>query len=178
MSKKRICIVFAIIFIALFTLVNLFDNDKVMNIKYRIYTKESGWSSWCKNGTTCGNKKDKIKGIQINTSESNPIIYDYYTLDKEWDNSFTSNGNKTEDDDIYGIKMSLYHGTSKYYDICYRTYNNKNEWLEWNCTNEMISGNKDIPISAIEIKIIPDDVVKSDYLKNYNFSENESSIGF
>jgi len=68
---------------------------------------------------------------------------------------------------IFGLKMKVSNLLHNKYDICYRTYNKKDKWLNWTCNGE-IAGNKEEPITALEIKIIPKGTVKFDYLKDYN----------
>ena len=66
---------------------------------------------------------------------------------------------------------------NKKFDICYRTYNKKDKWLSWTC-NGNISGNINENITALEIKIIPKNIVKYDWLKDYNKTLKASSIDF
>ena len=65
----------------------------------------------------------------------------------------------------------------KKYDICYRTYNKKDGWLDWACNGE-ISGNKKYRIKNIKIKIIPKNVLKSEYLEDYKKDIKGKSKGF
>ena len=99
----------------------------------------------------------------------------YHTYTDEWTEQmykpFTENLNY-----IYGIEISGSDILYKKYDICYRTYNKKDKWLNWTCNDEM-SGNIKEPITAIEIKLIPKVSDKKEYLRDYN-EELESSKGF
>lgn len=136
---------------------------------YRVYTKEKGWLKWAKNGMIAGDKKQEIYGIEIKKKNiSIPIIYTY--TDK-----INKNDEKTNKK-IYGVRLLASYGLIEKNTVCYRTYNKKNGWLDWNCDMEF-SGNINEPITAFEMKVIPKNVAKQDYLKDYN-KNKYSSIGF
>lgn len=168
-----ILLILCIVLIGGLLIKNYFDN-KIPNIYYRTYTKENGWSKWVKNGKTSGDKKTKIQNIQIKVKNNTDVIYSLYTDD--WSDSYNVTS-KIKNKEIKGIKISLMDKLYKKYDIYYRTYNSDNEWLEW-ASNYQISGNKNKTINAIEIKIIPKSVLESDYLKDFNKSNYNPSIGF
>ena len=92
------------------------------------------------------------------------IFYNVYT------NKWSEQNYQAMDENvkkIYGLKIGISNTLRKKYDVCYRTYNKKDKWLNWICDGD-ISGNKKEPITALEIKIIPKKVIKFDYLKDYN----------
>lgn len=139
----------------------------IVKTYYKVFTKENKWSKWSKNGMTSGNDYS-IRNIKIKCKKDSFSIM-YYT-DGDW--SLKSN-NKT----INGIKIINTGSFLGKYDVCYRTYNKKDKWLNWACNGE-ISGNTSEKIEKIEIKTIPNDVVKGDYLKDYVSNNSESMIGF
>ena len=150
-------------------------------VYYRVYTKENGWSRWSKNGITSGNKKDNILNIQIKTKSKYSGITTYKIYNKNWSkyyDSKTEEGNfkKIKNSNIKAIKIFNDSELRKKYQICYRTYNKTNKWLNWVCEDE-ISGNINENITAIEIKQIPNNVIKNEYLKDYDLIEI-SNIGF
>lgn len=149
------------------------SNEGILKINYRTYTNY--WNKYSKNGVTSGNKKDFIKDIDIKIDKTNKgsLFYEVYT-DKWSDqiNDYTQIGTE-----INGIKIGLSDTLYRKYDVCYRTYNNKDKWLNWTC-NFTVSGNIDKTITAIEIKVIPKNSIKFDYLKDYNEQTTITSIGF
>lgn len=162
-----ICILIAIIGLILFFVFN--DNNdgmynkNILNVTYRTYTKD--WTKYTKNGLTSGNKEEPIQDIEIKIKDSDKgkLYYSVYT--SSWSDQisgYTHIGNE-----IKGIKMGLSNTLYRKYDICYRTYNKKDKWLNWTC-NYAISGNAKESITAIEIKIIPKNTIKFDYLKDFN----------
>lgn len=183
-NKKILALLIFLIFILVIFLVNYYPNDGmeqagIRKISYRIYTSEFGWSKWKKNGLTCGDLKNNIKNLQVKLDSDDNIIYSYYTSEKDW--SDTSNGvnhNKKDDNNINAIKLATFYDISSRYDLCYRTYNKKDGWLEWTCRLDGISGNANEPIKGIEIKLIPKNVVKTEYLKDYNLNKNNENKGF
>lgn len=183
-----ITVVVALIIFSIIFLVSKINSDGMSNIgilkvSYKSYSNK--WESWKKNGVTSGNKIDPIKdlNIKIKKTKKGSIYYSVLTdVDENfkemegWSNQLYSY--TKIDKNIKAIRIGLTSSLSKKYDVCYRTYNDTNKWLNWTC-NYNISGNKNKDIKAIEIKIIPKNAVKFDYLKNYNESnEIESNIGF
>ena len=184
-KKKYIVLVLVIICLFIIAISFLKDSDGMENsginkISYRTYTKENGWSKWSKNGIISGNKTNPIRKIEIKIRGKDGYVYSTYSAEKKWSDIQSSDSNTIIEDgnDLKAIKMSLYYGSSKYYDLCYRTYNKKNKWLEWNCDNNGISGNANENITAIEFKMIPNKVVKNEYLKDYNLNKNPTNLNF
>ena len=172
-KKYRFIIIILIIFlIIIFAYVNKnggMEQRGTINIRYRVYTEGNGWSKWSKNGMQIGDKKTPITGIELETKKVGvPILYSY--TDKIEKNS--ENFKKK----IYGMRLLASYGLNKEHVLCYRSYNKKNKWLDWQCNMEF-SGNIKEPITAIEIKIIPKNAARQDYLRDYNLNE-DSSIGF
>lgn len=180
-------VLFSIIIVALFIFVlyvvfqknDGMEQSGLMKIYYRVYTSESGWSRWCKNGLTCGNKKENIKSYEVKSNINSGILYYKYSTSNGWENPVNSLESEklSKRDYLRGIRLSLYHSSSLKYDLCYRTYNKKNKWLDWNCDGSIGSGNKKENISAIEIKIIPKNVIKNEYLRDYGMNNNDVNIG-
>lgn len=181
-NKKRILFptTIVLVLIIIFIIIMVFcandgmENKGVRNVVYRTYTKENGWSKWTKNGLISGNKKNEILNIQIKYPKNN-ISYGIYNPNRGWINDLTSI-DKTKNMKITGIQFDIYRDLMYNCDICYRSHNSTNKWLGWTC-NGQINGNADEPIDAIEVKIIPKNVAKYDYLRNYN-SSDISTIGF
>lgn len=139
-------------------------NYGIYNVKYKVY-QNGKWTKNSKNGMTVGDKKNPIQNISISVKQKFGRI-NYYTYTNDWsDQMFESS--RENYNQIYGLKFNLTNTLYKKYSICYRTYNKKDEWLNWACDGE-ISGNKEEPITALEIKIIPKGGLKFDYLKDYN----------
>lgn len=172
-NKIKYLIIMCFIIILLFIFFMIFRKTDGMeqagidNISYRVYSSD-GWSKWKKNGLTNGNKKDEIKKVEIKLKNDLPNTEYYYN--KKWNKENKNNNQITG----FRIINSAYY--LKKYDVCYRTYNSKNKWLNWSC-NGNLSGNINEPITALEIKVIPRDVIKTDYLKDYILN-NKKMIGF
>ena len=182
-KKKLFLLILALLVIIILIVVTIknlntdgVENKGILKVYYRTYTKEKGWSRWVKNGKTSGNELNDIKNIQIKIKQGkdDKVVYRFY--DTKWSKEYNIN-TKIKNRQIKAIKLGLTSKLSRKYDVCYRTYNNDNKWLEWSC-NGGINGNKNRSITAIEVRIIPRDIVKYDYLKDYNKSEFDSSIGF
>ena len=173
-KKLILIIVTAIILVTLIVIiVNKFNNDGmensgILNVYYRTYTKEKGWSKWSKNGITSGNKKDNILNIEVKVKkkEKGLVVYRVYTINEDWSEEEYSIENKMKEATITGIKMGLTDTIGKKYSICYRTYNEESKWYNWACDGQA-SGNKEKEMKAIEIKVVPINVVYRDYLKDY-----------
>ena len=170
-------LVFAVIFMIVF-MIKKFNTDgmeqtKGIKVYYRTYTKENGWSKWSKNGLTSGNKEDDILNIEVKVKPKKQGGVTYNVYQKEW----SGNTEKLKKQKIKSVKFGLVGKMYRKYDVCYRTYNETNKWLEWACDGE-ISGNKTKNIKALEVKIIPKNVIKNDYLREYNSTSNNSNVGF
>ena len=177
-NKKSIIL---IIIIAIVTIVSMFaiiklntdgmNNYGVYNIKYKIF-QNGKWSKFSKNGITVGDKENPIQNISISAKQRKGRIY-YYTYTNDWSDQIFETP-KDNSNQISGLKFNLSDTLYKKYSICYRTYNKKDKWLNWTCDGE-ISGNKEEPITALEIKIIPKGSLKFDYLKDFNKTINASN---
>lgn len=140
------------------------NNSGIHNVKYKI-SQNDEWTKYSKNGMVVGNKENPIQNLSIKMNETDGrIFYNVYT------NKWSEQNYQAMDENvkkIYGLKIGISNTLRKKYDVCYRTYNKKDKWLNWICDGD-ISGNKKEPITALEIKIIPKKVIKFDYLKDYN----------
>ena len=176
LKNKKVLISLAVMVLIIIFIIFIFnskndgmENTGISKVKYRTYTKTSGWTKWHKNGLTSGNLKTSITNVEINSKDD---IYNVqYYFDGKWSDNNDSNKN------IQGIRILNAASFLKNYDVCYRTYNKKDKWLNWTC-NGSISGNINENITGIEIKTIPKKIIKSDYLKDYIENSNESYIGF
>ena len=171
--KKILIIIFFILVIVLF-ISNSFDVEKrgIKTVEYRVYTKENGWSKWAKNGNSSGNKKDNILKIEIKTKADSNVSTQYFD-GKNWNS-------KTDNKSINAISFSNMYSFAEKYSMCYRTFNKKNGWMNWTCSddNDNISGNSKETITAIQVKIIPKNVVLNDYLEGYKTNRNKANVGF
>ena len=182
LSNKKTIFIGALVLIGLVASIiliyNITNNDgmnnkNIYNVKYRVY-QNGKWTKYSKNGMTVGDKKNPIQNIEFKLDTKKGNIY-YYAYTNDWTEQLYKSIDKNVDN-IYGIKIDRSDVLYKKYEVCYRTYNNKDKWLNWTCNGE-ISGNEEEPITAIEVKIIPKKVIKFDYLKDYN-NPLESKKGF
>lgn len=179
-SKKTMLyiIIFIVLIISTIIFVNS-RNDGMKNIKnpkiyYRVHTEKFGYSKWTKNGFTSTKNDgiiDKID-IKVKSKDGNDFSFSVFNSKKGWIDE--NNKNNLE---INAIKMDLYGTLSKKYSICYRVYNTKDKWFNWSCNHE-INGNKNKSISAIQIKIIPKNGIKSEYLKDYIDNDERKNLNF
>ncbi len=142
------------------------NQSGIANVHYKTY------GFWKKNGKTSGNKKKDITKVYIKTKRNDYVDFSVYS-NGDW---YRKSDNKTLDG-IQGIKVALIGSYERKYDICYRTYNEKDKWLEWACDGE-ISGDREKSIKAIEVKIIPKGVIKKEYLKDFENTSNSTSVLF
>ena len=169
-KKYKIFIALILLVILIVLLVNLITNNDGMknkgiyNVKYRVY-QNGKWTKYSKNGMTIGDKEHPIQNIEFKyNEEKGSILFETYI--NGWSGQ-EHNVLLTNLEKIYGLKMTGSKIIYKKYDICYRTYNKKDKWLNWACNYEM-SGNAKYPITSVEIKIIPKNSDKKDYLKDYS----------
>lgn len=148
------------------------ENVKGLNIYYKVYTEEKGLNKWYKNGLSNSNKNYNIKNIKIKLKDTDEYSFYIYNKDNGW-----VDGNNLKNQDINAIKVSLFGSMRKKYSVCYRVYNNKNKWLNWSCDNE-INGNKEVNIKSIQIKLIPKNAVKNEYLKDYADNNDRKNYNF
>ena len=174
--KKNITLIslsFILIFIFSIIIYDKFYNDGmeqagVNKVLYKAFDGKK-WTSWKKNGISTGFSDKGIKKLKIKVKNDLAEINYYY--DDNWHVSNKKNKN------IYGIKIINSSYFLKKYDVYYRTYNKKDGWLDWTC-NGNISGNANEIINKVEIKVIPKNVVESEYLKDFNNNKNSWAIDF
>ena len=105
------------------------ENAGISKVKYRTYTKTSNWTKWQKNGLTSGDLKNSITNVEISSKK------DIYNVQYYFDNNWSdSNDNNKE---IKGIRILNASSFLKNYDVCYRTYNKKDKWLNWTCNGSI-----------------------------------------
>lgn len=172
-KKIMIIVVFIIIVIGAFFIAqnknNISKNNNVVHIYYRTHSNGK-WTNWKKDGKTSGNMKDNIDNIEFKykfKKENNTLSYSIYS--KKWSVDYTP-GDNMKNTNIKGIMIDDYDILSKKFYICYRTYNEKNKWLNWSC-NGVVNGNAKYNIKAVEVKFVPRNSVLSDYLKDYSDSK-------
>lgn len=138
------------------------NNKNIYSVKYRVY-QNGKWSKYAQNGMTVGDKEHPIQNIQFKyKNEKGKILFDIY----DTDNWISFAEGFVNADEVDGIAIKLTNVLKKKYEICYRTYNKKDKWLNWSCDGEM-NENKKEAITALEVKIIPKDSNKKEYLKDY-----------
>ena len=171
-KAKFIIIVFCIIAVVSSLIIIRFlrTDTNEYKISYRTYDKKKGWSKWYKNGKTAGDGVNAIQKIEIKIKDKNEKVrYEFFENGK-W---VSEEDEKVKIKDMYALKLSITPKLYKNYNIFYRTYNKKDNWLEWAYNNE-ISGNKEAPITKVQIKILKKEVSLEDYLEDYNLVETKS----
>ena len=165
LNRKKIMILIVIIFlffVILFLIYQHLNND-IYNTKYRVY-QNGKWSNYSQNGMTVGDKKHPIQNIGFKYNNSKGYLY-YNVFTEEWSEQQYSQM-KNNQEKIFGLQINISNILHKKYLICYRTYNKKDKWLNWSCDGET-NGNYKESITSIEVKIIPKDSNKKEYLKDY-----------
>lgn len=175
-----VCIILIVSFIKIYDITtgDHMDNKGIAKIKYRVYIQKKGWSKWVKSGVTAGNYKNPISMIQIKQSTGDDIVFSYTPDGNKWVENLNLSADNlgTKNTTIRAVKFDTYVNQAVKYDIYYRTYNKKNKWLEWT-SNYNVSGNKNEDILAFSMKIIPVNVIKSDYLKDFK-DNDKTNVGF
>ena len=175
-SKKEVIIACIAILIFLGSIIffgiKQYNDYHIPSVYYRTYIKEDGWSKWCKNGETSGDKKSDILNMEIKVKSKKSYTTMLFYVNNNWINSEEYKNTNA----IYGLNLVDTYAFVKDFDLCYRTYNSKDKWLQWSC-NADVSGNINEEIKGVEIKIIPRNVIRYDYLKDY-YQGNEMSKGF
>ena len=177
MSNKRKAIIgiVVLIIIILISLISiyLYNKTNVRGLQYRIYN-EDGWSKWYTSNQIAGESNKRIAAIEIkiDSEKSGHILYNTYSTSDDFEDNDTYDGETAGNskDSISGIKITLSDDLYDNYDLYYRTYNKKDEWLDWT-TDYKISGDKDVDIEKIQIKFINKG-------EDFNEKQEKSSIGF
>lgn len=162
-----------VIFNFIYVLVN---NDKsIVNVYYRAKVNNK-YTNWSKNGKSINNDKTiEDLNIKLSSTKEGNVLCKLANKKGEFiDIHYT---NSKSFDGVYATRIYLSRVLEKKYDICYRTYNQKDKWLDWACNGE-ISGNKKYKVRNIKIKIIPKNVLKSEYLEEYKKNIKGKSKGF
>lgn len=182
LNKKKIFIFCSFLIFIIIIMGFLFNgkvkDNGILNIKYKVASGTS-WSRYYKNGSTASLNGDNLTGIKIKMNKK--YKYSVYTslfYNDVWSNQMSIEQlNKSKiNKPIYGMKLSTTSRIFKDYSICYRTYNSKDHWLNWVCNGE-ITGNIKYPIKKVEIKIIPNNVIFNEYLKDYDVKD-DINVGF
>lgn len=156
---------------------NNIKNVGVANIKYRTLSNNNKWGNWAENGESSGFENGYITKLDIKLSNKYEKSFGYTIYnDKNKKGKFHHYDDKSKFKYANGISFSLNSNMIREYDVCYRTYNNKDKWLDWTC-NDSISGNYNEKISKIELKVIPKNVLKREYLEDYGMID-ESQKNF
>ena len=129
---------------------------KGISLKYRVYT-EDGWSRYYKNGQIVGDNNKKILAIEakVSSNKTGQIFYNTYGINNTFKDNDTFNGDTSgnKKDNLYAVKFGITDDLYKEYKIYYRTYNKIDGWLDY-AEDYMISGNNEVNIEKIQIKII------------------------
>ncbi len=153
-SKRILAIVALVLLIIILGLILIIKNRTYTNIYYRTYTKEKGWSSWKKNGKTCGNDYS-IKAIQIKvkSSSTGDVFYKVkYNDTWEDNNSYSAKTAGNEKNNINNIRAMLSMTLYRKYQVMYRVKIN-NKWSDWKDNYNEITNEDDKPIKQIEMKL-------------------------
>ncbi|MBQ1496661.1 MAG: hypothetical protein IIZ40_04890 [Bacilli bacterium] len=174
-----IMVVCTLIFILLvcigFNFISNRDVIKTSGIKvyYRVYTN-GRWSKWYKNGQIAGIENSSIKAVEakIKTNKNGHILYNTYSSSNDFNDNDTYDGEMcgNQIDSLYGIRFSLSDEVYNKYRIYYRTHNKKDKWMGWT-SDYLISGDNEVEIDQLQIKVILREDTFDGYLNN-------SSIGF
>ena len=133
-----------------------------MELSYRAYSQESGWSSWVNNGDPAAAEKySALKAIQINLEDigfSGSINYRTYANGSgwsEWSGSGAISGETSGDSYIEAVQVKLTGQLDQYFDIYYQSYVEGYGWLGWT-KNGSSSGTMDLalPVESIRIKVV------------------------
>jgi hypothetical protein len=157
-----ICFIFLIIY-------NVALKNKV-SVYYTTYTKENDWSKWSKTANTSGNEFDITNiEIKVKKNSSYPTVLVYKK------GKWTKTG-KESTNEIKGLQIVDTAELLQRYELCYRTYNKKNKWMDWECDGKY-SGNSNYSIKKIEIKYISRNDLRYEVVKDYT-KKDVKSIGF
>ena len=178
-NKNVILALIIIILLLVFSIGMYFVNNRdVINtsgikLYYRVYTSD-GWSKWYKNGQVAGKENKSITAIEakIETDKEGHILYNTYSATNDFEDNDSYDGETGGDkkEGIYGIKFFLSDEVFKNYKIYYRSHNKKDGWMDY-ATDYNISGDNEVEIDKIQLKIL---------LKDSAFSESleKPNIGF
>ena len=160
-SKKRfpfsklivILSCFCLIFLVYLIMTKDIVRTEGINIYYRTYSKEKGWTRWSQNGQINGNKKYAIKAIEIKVKSKNKgnIFYNTYS-NKEWmlNDSYSGKTSGDMKNDISKIKMMLSDTLYNKYIIKYRFYTDGRA-TDYSKNYEELTGEK--PVNQIQIVV-------------------------
>lgn len=138
-----VAVLILIVSIGFFVTKTLINNSKP-SVYYKVYTKEDGWSKWCKDGELCGNKHD-ITALQIKIKNSFNKNISFVTYkDKNYKgikyvNNNQVSGNKK--DAIKVIRIKNDKNIEKKYNIKYKTFTSNKYETIWSINNEKSRGN-------------------------------------
>lgn len=171
---KILLFAISILIVSVFSLIQFMQYKKDSIIVYRVYTSENGWSKWYRNNQVAGDKGNIILAIEIKTNLKETGYVFYNTLSDEL--SFNDNdeydgltsGDKRYP--LYAIRMFLTDNLYKNYKIYYRTHNKSDNWLGWS-SNKEVSGNKNVGMDQIQIKLI-------EINEEFNYEPNKTHRNF
>ena len=157
----RKMVLFAIVILFALTIFLIVYNKRdYANVYYRTYTKEKGWTKWCINGQTCGNRENTISAIEvkIKSNVKGDVIYKSY-YNYEWEEKDRTNGQQSgnKKDEINSIRMKLSDKLKDKYNIKYRIRCTDKQWSVWEDFYGEIfyseGKNYDLPIKKVQIKL-------------------------
>lgn len=150
---------------------NALKSVGIVSIKYKTYGGNR-WGKLVKNGQTSGSEKEQIEKIAFKDLNTKNYGFSYTIYnEKNPSGKLYESNDVAEFEYINGLSISPNSILSKKYDICYRTYNKTDLWLDWTC-NDSISGNKKEKITMLQVKIIPKNVIRREYLEDYELNES------
>lgn len=168
-NKKNITIISGIIIliliIILFLKLVVFTSNSFASIKYQVYTKNKGTSSFKKDGEII-ETKNPIVGLKILISSKYDGVV-YYDISNEFESKRCYNDDICNlEQKVEKISFNLTDTLKKKYDIYYKVYYG-DKWSKWAHNSEEV-GKKEKGITKIKIKLVPKNAYLGDYLEEYD----------
>ncbi|MBP3906698.1 MAG: hypothetical protein J6D12_06205 [Peptostreptococcaceae bacterium] len=133
--ELTILIITILIFLGsiIFFAVKIIIENHVPTVYYRTYSKEDGWTKWCKNGEICGSDH-YITALQINLKTSKRgFVYTNVMSNNKWQSKDKENNQVIGDkkNPIQSIKIRITDDLFKKYILKYRISDNSKKWNDW-----------------------------------------------
>lgn len=176
--KKRLLVVFLILFIPIFKI-------KAIDISYQSHVQNIGWQNYVSNGEKTGTegKHLRLEAIKIiiknNKSEyEGSIKYQAHVENVGWQNWKKSNeqaGTTGRSLRLEAIRIELTGALADHYDVYYRAHVQDIGWQDWVKNGELAgTEGESLRLESLEIKIIA-----ADTFDNISFSyTSHSSFGW
>ncbi len=121
------------------------DETTTPQLKYQVYRKGAGWSTWEEDGETAGdlNESRKLRALKMdfeaNGFNVGTVKYRAYFENSgwtDWKSEGESVGNINSDENMKTVEMKVLSGNnlsgqSIYYSVYYRTYIKNRGWIGW-----------------------------------------------